>query len=141
MKKVLSIALILILLIPYAFAENALAVYTDEELRTSIAVMKAELLRRGGGPISIPQGCYVIGQDIPAGTYRVEAAEGAIGFFYIYTDATNLDYPLMTFYLVNSSYLDEADNAPEIGRVYLAEGMAIVLDIKVTLVPYEGVGQ
>ena len=80
MKKLLSIALVLALLsVGCALAEDYTTM-TDEELWAANKAIQAELWARSIAKdgVTIPMGSYVVGEDIPAGIYRIEIPEGGI---------------------------------------------------------------
>ena len=78
MKKLFIFALVLALLaVPLAHAEDY-ASMTDEQLWEANKAIQAELWARSitKDGVTIPQGEYIIGEDIPEGVYRIAVPEG-----------------------------------------------------------------
>ena len=73
MKKLLAVALILCLLIPYAVAETPVDVtaMSDADLKALYVSIKEELItRKLWEKAVLPAGVYVGGRDLPEGTYE-----------------------------------------------------------------------
>lgn len=78
MKKLFVFALVLALLaVQLAHAEDY-ASMTDEQLWEANKAIQAELWARSitKDGVTIPQGEYIIGEDIPEGVYRIAVPEG-----------------------------------------------------------------
>lgn len=73
MKRIASSLLALVLLIPcVALASFALSDMSIDELVTLRNEINAELMERGyEKEVTVPAGTYIIGKDIPAGTYTI----------------------------------------------------------------------
>lgn len=137
MKRLLAAALVLLILaIPALADDNPLADYSMEELQGTAAVIQAEILRRSGEPFTVWPGQYVIGEDIPAGIYRVELQAGGSGWFWVYAQAGDA-FPVFEGTL--SNYEDVG--APIIGKVSLAAGNFLDVSVAVVLSAYTGVGK
>lgn len=135
MKRALSalFALVMILAAVPVTAEG-LDSFTLDELQAAAASIRAEILRRQGEPITLWPGVYIVGQDIPEGTYRVDAVS-MYGLFEVYRDSSDMDFP---FY---SQWLDISGDVgtPTIGRIQLQSNQAIMIGLQVTLTLYAGV--
>lgn len=84
--------------------------------------------------VTVPQGTYVIGVDIPAGTYTLEAGSivAMTMVFETKDGVENLDG------LINSYSISEGEPA---GRVELKDGNAIQISLgSVVFKPYQGLG-
>lgn len=79
MKKAFCLLLIALLLIPTAFAENidlsglSLVELAELRQRVQLAMMETDEWQE----VTVPQGVYVVGKDIPAGTWTVKSMFGA----------------------------------------------------------------
>lgn len=137
MKRLFALALALVILaVPALADDNPLADYSMEELQGTAAVIQAEILRRAGEPFTVQPGQYVIGEDIPAGIYRVELLTGGSGWFWVYAQAGDA---LPVFEGTLSSYEDVG--APIIGKVTLGAGNFLDVSVAVILSAYTGVGK
>lgn len=78
MKKTLAFVLSFLLalsLCTTAYAEFDLASMSDDDLFSLETAIQAEKISRGiAKSADVPQGSYIIGQDIPAGTYSISTA-------------------------------------------------------------------
>ena len=135
MKKLFALALVLVIL-----AAPALADFEDRslaQLQDAAARLQAEILRRSGEPFTVQPGLYLVGRDLPAGTWRVELA-GAAAEVVVYRsmEAASADIAIpMQDYLLGTF----AGMAREVGALYLADGFAVRLDGPVTFSPFLGV--
>lgn len=80
MKK-LAVALVLVLgLIPaFALADTDLSSMTFDELVALNSALLSEIMSRDEfKEVTVPAGDYVIGQDIPAGTYSLSLPSGSL---------------------------------------------------------------
>ena len=134
MKKPLSLilALAMILAAVPALADDPLAGYTTEQLQTLSTLIQAEIIRRTGSGFQLYPGTYTVGEDIPAGKYRVEVVKS-----YGIVSAYKADGGLVfTEFL---SVMDPDDNAV-IGKAILEDGMTVVIDsTSFRFVPYTGI--
>lgn len=135
MKKLFALALVLVFL-----AAPALADFEDRslaQLQDAAARLQAEILRRTGEPFVVQAGFYLVGRDLPAGTWRVELA-GAAAEVVVYR---SLDAAAAEIAIPMQDYLlSTLPNLPrEVGALYLADGFAVRLDGPVTFSPFLGV--
>lgn len=77
MKRILIIILVLCLIMPVCFAESVdLSAYSYEELEALKSRIEAEMKTRPEWPgVYVPAGVYVVGEDIPEGTYSVRLTD------------------------------------------------------------------
>ena len=79
MKRLLAIVLILVCVIGSATAADSLKNLTIDQLRQMISVINAEIISRPEWKKSeVPAGQWVVGEDIPAGTYSITAASSSL---------------------------------------------------------------
>ena len=120
MKKLITLLLILAMMPVIALADlpDISGLSTDEliELNHQIQLrLFSEQLVNG---VKVPPGSYVIGEDIPAGTYRVDfpvVSDLLMGLFMAYTE----DYSDYATYYIGEN------NTTAIGKVELKEGMTL----------------
>lgn len=124
MKKIISIAILLslalLLVVPVSAEE--LNNLSDEELITMYREIQSILLSRSGNyEIQLNAGRYVVGDDLPSGSYRIEA-KGAYSSstLKVYEDG-KAKYPIDTYIMA------ELYNSSVIGKLDLEEGN--ILDI------------
>lgn len=83
--------------------------------------------------VPVPAGKYIIGQDIPAGTYRIDFSGGSemsSGRLFVY----NADGSVNSWHLVG-----KAEDVSEIGKIEFLEGQQIeILYISSTFYAYTG---
>ena len=135
LKKSIALALVLVILAAPALAD--FEGRTLEQLQDAAARLQAEILRRSGEPFTVQAGLYLVGRDLPAGTWRVELA-GAAAEVVVYR---SLDAAAAEIAIPMQDYLlSTLQNLPrEVGALYLADGFAVRLDGPVTFSPFLGV--
>lgn len=144
MKKLLSLilALAVILAAGAAGAEAALARYSDAELLQLVAMISAEIVRRSGEPFEVLPGTYVVGRDLPAGSWRIEMRdEVGTDILEIYRNMAAMtdSYPIpMQEYRLSHM---EGIGTRALGNVTLADGMVVKIGIPVIFSPFLGVGR
>ena len=78
MKRFLCLVLVLLLLPIVSLADVDLSPYTTEQLYALREIISYEILSRGEyKDVELPQGYYVVGQDIPEGHWSITAAPGS----------------------------------------------------------------
>ncbi|MBQ1215214.1 MAG: hypothetical protein IIX88_02660 [Firmicutes bacterium] len=132
MKKAILIVVMLIFVVSSACAEIPdISGLSSDELLSLIheaeKILFSERLTEG---VKVPPGVYVVGEDIPAGTYRIEITDGT-GFYDIY-DKPDGNY--LYSGLSGSSY-----GVTELGKIILEDGN-IVKFVNSTFVFYPYVG-
>ena len=133
--RLLSIVLVLsIFFSGVAFSENRtdspFAEESTETLYTWIAWIEAEIARREDRDkeVPVPVGIYVVGYDIPIGTYTIICKKGAS-----YICVTDM-YDELVFHAAPSK--DE-----QIGKLDLQYGYTVEITINpVVFAPYKGLG-
>ena len=134
MKKLLVFALVLALLaVPIVHAEDY-ASMSDEELWSANKAIQAELWARSIAKdgVKISQGKYVIGEDIPAGVYRIVLAETEnLCFIYAY-------YYDELYEMEDNKILSLKNDAPEIGKFDTEGYTAIEFSNPVIFYAYTG---
>lgn len=91
MRKILALVLILLSLVSVSFAESTfdLSGLSYDELvalkdKINLAMWQSEEWQE----VEVPQGVYVVGEDIPAGKWTIKAADGVKVYVY-WGDALN----------------------------------------------------
>lgn len=138
MKRLFALALALVILaVPALADENPLADFSMEELQGTAAVIQAEILRRAGEPFTVQPGFYLAGQDLPAGTWRVElAGDAAEVVVYRSMEAATAEFAIpMQDYLLSIA----PGVSREVGALYLAPGFVVRIDGPVIFSPFLGV--
>ena len=132
MKKLITLLLIAVLLLPAAALADLpdISGLTHNELielnhRIQMRLFSEKLMNG----VNIPVGRYTVGEDIPAGSYRVAiSAENGLIVIYSPDEKTVCSYALGLVYDVY-----------EIGKITLEEGQIFDLSYgSVTLYPYSG---
>ncbi len=127
-----SLPIILVFAIMLVFSVPALAFtfdfspYSNEELIVLETALQKEKLDRGiAKSANVPAGSYTIGEDIPAGDYSIELANGqAIGVVMV-NDGLGAMYSLTS------------DN-PTVGKISLSEGDSFETICSIVLTIYSG---
>ena len=141
MKRTLALILSLILILAAVPAmgedtwQQAFSTLSDADLEAMSAAIHAEMVRRKGEPFTLSPGIYIVGQDIPAGSYTVEALDGVFGYFYAYSDYTDLSFSFYDAMIAP----DTEGVATKIGRIYLADWYCIKITMTCKMIPFEGV--
>lgn len=136
MKKVLVLLLVLsMLLVPTATADTGIdyTSMTDAELVTVRDACIKELGKRGfaSKDVTVPVGTYVVGEDIPAGSYTITFASSS-GFARVSVYDEGKSY---------SSFSEQVAKDSPIGKVVLKNGQTIEINYDpVTFSPYKGLG-
>lgn len=107
-KKIIALLIVLVSLVPVASAEIDLSSLSYNELVTlrdqiNLAIWKSEEWQE----VEVPQGVWVVGEDIPAGKWTIKAADG------------------LTAYVYWCDKLDEAGTSPSwMGSIYEYESLS-----------------
>jgi hypothetical protein len=133
MKKLIALILILAILVPAASLADLpdISGLTEDELlelnRKIQFRLFSEQLVNG---IKVPPGTYIIGEDIPAGTYRIEIT-GGTGYYDLNQENGGL--------LISSGLTGKAYDITEIGKMTFSDGNALKLvNSTFILYPYTG---
>lgn len=138
MKKILSIVILLsftLLLIVPASAEG-LSNMSDEELITMYREIQSILLSRSGNyEIQLNAGRYVIGEDLPSGSYRIEAKGAYSSSTLKVYDDSEAKYPNDTFILA------ELYNSSVIGKLDMDDGNILEITGSTVSIAYYNAAQ
>ena len=107
---------------------NGLAAYSDNYLRLLLAVVEHELQRRGfaKGEVTVPVGEYIVGEDIPAGTYTLTAHN--LTDIEVYSGSKCVHNHCLT-------------SSEQIGKLPLQDGQVVKIKYgSVVFAPYKGLG-
>lgn len=135
MKKLVALILAALLLTGCALAEDwqaKLAEYSLEELQAMAAAYDAEIIRRTKESFEVPTGTYIVGEDLPAGTYSVDYVNNA-GILGLYDSQRALDTDDPYFFEIVSK-------TERIGKVTLKAGDILTVDATVSFSLYKGLG-
>ena len=120
MKKLITLLLILAMLPVIALADlpDISGLSTDDLIELNHQIQLRLFSEQLVSGVKVPPGSYVIGEDIPAGTYRVDfpvVSDLLMGLFMAYTE----DYSDYVTYYIGEN------NTTAIGKVELKEGMTL----------------
>ena len=134
MKKIVALLLALLLCLGSfpAFAAVDLSAYTQEELLALRDSINQELLKRGiEKEVTVPNGMYIVGVDIPAGTYTLKPNGYAV---------CKVWKSVSSKYSFFSEGVSESDNE-YIGKLILIEGNIVEITYgSFVFSPYQGLG-
>lgn len=137
MKKLLALILVLALGVSCALADLPdVAGMTDADLQELNRAVQLEILSRAAatGFLVPPGEGYIVGQDIPAGTYRLEYAGDEYGYAILAIDRH--DGNISNVYSLGLSY------PTYIGKVILKKGHELkIVGQHVRFVAYTGIVQ
>lgn len=130
MKKLISVFLLLCLLIGCAAADSIdLSSMTFDQLVDLQKSISAEIVKRPEWKeVSVPAGNYIIGEDIPAGTYSIEGADALAVI-----ESTKPGSRMSEFYYM-------LDRGEVVGKVELTEGCSLRLNGAVIFRPPVSLG-
>lgn len=133
MKKLLIVLLALILTAVPAFAEDY-ASMSDEELWAANKAIQAELWARSIAKdgVTVPTGVYNVGEDIPAGTYRIVIAPDCV------LSMITMNYYNEKYEMDDSDLFSMTKNQPEIGKIDLSKYTSIEISGPVVFYAYTG---
>lgn len=117
MKRTLAIILSVLLLIPAACADDYSAMTYDELLALREAITAEIMSRPEWKEVTVPVGSWIIGKDIPAGSYSIRIISRTLRI-YVYKSQTARTWD--RHFIVH-------DDDP-IGQITLDDGMVIELD-------------
>ena len=108
---------------------SGLSAYSDNYLKLLLLVVEYELQQRNfkSGEVVVPMGEYIVGEDIPAGVYKVVTGDG---------------YCNLEVYSNGKKIHDYDSLSPEtIGKLTLENGQTVLVKYdSVTFSPYKGLG-
>lgn len=132
MKKLFSVILLVCMIPLFASAEN-LTDLTFDELLILQRTLTAEIMSRPEWKeVEIPTGFWIVGEDIPAGTYTMTTKEQNCDVVIWKGAAGDRSNKLRTYYL----HPDEP-----VGKISLEEGWTVEVTYrKMILSPFSGLG-
>ena len=144
MKKSLSALLCLLILFSIALSATAFAGYSFKDMSQAEIVQVAaglndELIRRYlVEQVEIPAGRYTVGEDIPAGDYRITISSGYAYLSVWGSEYNNFDDDggLLLSMVLNA----ESKETKEIGKAVLKDGNVIDFDSALVFETYHGLG-
>ena len=121
MKKFLSILIVLLMICAVAFAEiNLSSLSVDELIKLKTSIEK-ELIDRGAvKSANVPAGEYIIGTDIPAGSYSITTKQ------------------IMATIVFGDFNMYIATPDSPVGKVTLKDGQTFECSAAITLTKYAG---
>lgn len=138
MKKLFSLILILALLPVIALADTDLSGYSYAELTDLYKQVQRELMSRPEWKeVTVPQGSWRVGEDIPAGSYTISLSKQSGSSSVILWGAEHYDYDTAGGLLVNA-ILYKDDNV--LGKITLKDGNLLEISGTVIFTPVKGLG-
>lgn len=126
MKKLFSVFLIAILLIPCASADDLSGLSFDDLLKLRQEITSEIISRPEWREVTVPEGEYIIGEDIPAGSYSIDGQ----GNSFVVDTYKNKERKGHNYFVVARGEI--------IGKIELSEGMLIILSEKCVFAPPKG---
>ena len=121
MKKLIALISVFVFLASVAFASSALDLsdFTDEEIMILHRAVLEEIQKRGLlKSATVPIGSYIVGKDIPAGSYSVTAGGSSCGVEVYPTEDSDR-------YIFDEFFFDDDDG---IGKLDLFDGNRLVIE-------------
>lgn len=140
MKRILAALLVAFLIAGTAAAETTkqkefrkrfITLETSELLEVNQVLQSILFERILPEGVRVPQGTYIIGEDIPAGTYRIEITDGT-GYYDVYDKQDGK--------LIHSGLTGKSYKVTEIGKITFEDGNVLKL-VNSTFIfyPYTGI--
>lgn len=122
---------------PVTAGQYLLSGMSEDDLVYFSVMCKTELLRRRGESFDLDPGIYTVGQDLPAGYYRIEMIAGVMGIadFKIFNSVKDYQNQNPGYYMV----LSQNSDVTSVGKVYLGMDNVLYFDGKMNFTPYSGV--
>ena len=143
MKRIISAILVIVLMLCgiasaeemtfQAFSDQL----SDDTLQQLAAFLQSETVRRLNVSFDLPAGVYIVGDDIPAGSWTITVASKVTAEFIVYNSAEkkNAEYAFPDFdELLNASY-----GSDTIGKITLSPGNIVEISGKVHFDPFAGI--
>ena len=97
MKKIICLLLIIVVSIPYAFAETDFSALSYDELRELQQKISAEIVKRPEWKeVTVPAGTWTIGKDIPSGAYSLKYTGSLMVTIETYENGTMVSYNFLS---------------------------------------------
>lgn len=125
MKKILCAVLTMMMFFSFAFAEIDLKSMSTEDLQALYTKVVMELLSRTDTSVTLTQGIWVVGRDIPSGRYNLKADNVIVSVYKSEDSAIDEVYSEMRSYYTLSSLI----GSNEVGNLTLREGEAVSIEI------------
>lgn len=125
MKKILCAVLTMMMFFSFAFAEIDLKSMSTEDLQALYTKVVMELLSRTDTSVTLTQGVWVVGRDIPSGRYNLKADNVIVSVYKSEDSAIDEVYSEMRSYYTLSSLI----GSNEVGNLTLREGEAVSIEI------------
>lgn len=125
MKKILCAVLTMMMFFSFAFAETDLKSMSTEDLQALYTKVVMELLSRTDTSVTLTQGIWVVGRDIPSGRYNLKADNVIVSVYKSEDSAIDEVYSEMRSYYTLSSLI----GSNEVGNLTLREGEAVSIEI------------
>ena len=135
MKKILALTVALLLFVTSAYAAAPdLTNYSFEELLEIQRLLTAEIMSRDEWKeVAVPPGTYIVGIDIPAGTYSVEVRQ-AETVFRVYEQENGKK-------LISTALYSIYEDQKQIKKLVLEDGNIVeIISCTVHFSPYTGLG-
>lgn len=133
MKKIVAFLLALMLCLGSfpAFADVNLSACTQEELLALRDSINKELLKRGiEKAVEVPPGIYIVGEDIPEGTYTITTYASSWFCSLTVSDRSG-----------KRVFHGSFDNGEKIGKLVLENGYNVEIEYEnAVFSPYQGLG-
>ena len=138
MKRLVAVFLLLCLVTVPAVSDGVdLSKFTYDELINLRHAVDAEIISRPEWKeVTVPVGEWVIGVDIPAGSYSIELSGKKSGNVFLWGKAIK-DYNSGGGMLINTTLNSQN---PKIGKANLKNGNILVLTCEVVMSPVKGLG-
>ena len=123
MKKLLALILVLCCVSGCACADFDLSIMSYDDLVALQKAIVAEIMSRPEWKeVEVPAGTWIVGEDIPAGSYSVKPADVSAVVFKLYKDE-------------NDKYGDSSIILDVLGKVVLEDGMIVSLNYAAIFAP------
>ena len=124
MKKLVCIIAIMCLIPMFALSDSITEMSYDELISMHQQLVKEIMSRPEWKEVTVPAGIWVIGEDIPAGTYSLTSTDEYGSSISVYADKTMDDYDFVSI----------SGKSP-LGKYTFAEGMVIDISRAVIFAP------
>ena len=129
MKKLVVLLLVCILFVSCAAADDLSGLSFDDLIKLRDEINAEIISRPEWKEVPVPVGEYIIGIDIPAGSYSIRALDNYVKFQYYATENDTRD--------IETFFIDANDT---LGNINLKDGMRIVIHEKCIFSPPQGLG-
>lgn len=144
MKKLIALVMTLMMTC-IAFADglpDALTLVdqlTVEELTQLSVAVHGRMLKERGEPVAVGGGVFLVGEDIPAGAWTINAVSSS-GILTVYESMEEYKKPLGQKWPVYEVYLDETYGTTKVECLRLEPGNVLTISCPVTITRFAGIG-